>query len=276
MKYVSIVAAFALMGSAAIAAPVGSILGQGSDGNVYQISTFDASVTLYQDLDPIAGIAPNSPNGLGYNLFNKNTAFRTDYNAGNVQNYLYRNNDQLVEIPGASQSVASGDVQKDVFYYLDRSGTFYSVDNIFGAAGAQTVTNLGAVPSADQTYGDIAIRGDSAFISTGNTFASFSLANPTAGFTASTTPTMLFAGLAFDGSSLYGFTAKGSDLTNQLYSISLAAGSFGTASFIGEIVLAGVLLTDAAPTPVPLPAAAWLLIAGMAGLGFLGRRRAEV
>lgn len=275
MKYVSIAAAFALLGSAAIAAPVGSILGQGNDGNVYEISTLDASVSLYQDLDPIPGIAPNSPNGLGYNRFNPDTAFRTDYNSGSVDNYLYRNNEQLVEIPGARQSVASGHVEGDVFYYLDRNGTFYSVDNIFGAAGTQTVSNLGAVPQANQTYGDIAILGDTVFVSTGSTFASFSLANPVGGFTASLEPTLLFAGLAFDGSSLYGFTADGNALTNQLYSISLALGSFGTATLIGDIVIDGVMLTDAAPTPVPLPAAAWLLIGGLAGLGFIARRRTE-
>jgi hypothetical protein len=31
---------------------------------------------------------------------------------------------------------------------------------------------------------------------------------------------------------------------------------------------------EAVPAPVPLPAAAWLLISGLAGLGFIGRRKA--
>lgn len=31
---------------------------------------------------------------------------------------------------------------------------------------------------------------------------------------------------------------------------------------------------EAVPAPVPLPAAAWLLISGLAGLGFVGRRKA--
>lgn len=257
------------------ATPTGYILGQGNDGNVYQISTADASVSLYLDLDPIAGIAPNSPNGLGVNRNVPGVAFRTDYNDGATPNYLYRNNDVLVEIDGARQSVASGDVVGDNFYYLDRNGGFYVVDNIFAPAGDQSVTKITNVPGADQTYGDIAIRGDMVYTSLGNSFGVFDLSNPAAGFTAIVNSPFLFAGLAFDGDILYGFTANGNTLANDLYSIDIAMGpTFGLATFIGAIIIDGVMLTDAAPKPVPLPLPALMLLGGLAGLGFLKRRKA--
>jgi hypothetical protein len=274
MKTLLAAASFVIAGfGVASAASTGFILGQGSDGNVYSINTSDASVSLYQALGPIPGIAPNSPNGLGYNKFNQDTAFRTDYNDAATDNFLYRNDEQLVEIPGANQSVASGHVVGDTFYYLDRQGGFYSVDNIFGVAGTQAVTSLGSVPGANLSYGDLAITGDDVYISTGNIFGKFSLADPTSGFTMSFTPSDLFAGLAFDGTKLFGFTADSASLTNELYEISIAAATFGVATYIGDIVLAGVMLTDAAPTPVPLPSAALMLLGGLAGMGVLRRRR---
>jgi hypothetical protein len=264
--------------TAALAAnPTGFILGQGSNGDVYQISTADASVSLYLDLDPIAGIVPNSPNGLGVNIKVPNVAFRTDYNNAATPNYLYRNNEQLIEIAGANQSVASGDVVGDDFYYIDRAGGFYVVDDIFGAAGNQTLTKLADIPLADQTYGDIAIRGDLVYTSLGRSFGVFDLSNPAAGFTTLVSADFLFAGLAFDGDMLYGFTADGNTLTNSLYSISIAMGpTFGAATFIGDILIDGVMLTDAAPRPVPLPLPALMLIGGLAGLGFLKRRKIKM
>jgi hypothetical protein len=277
MRILPSILALTLLGSAAVAAPVGAILGQGDDGNVYRISTVDASVSLYQDLDPVGvnGISPSSPNGLGYNLFNKNTAFRTDFNDANTPNTLFRNNEALIEIPGGSTSVASGHVEGDTFFYIDRTGKFYSVSDIFDAAGSQVVSFLGAVSGSGLTFGDIAIWDDKVYVSTGDLFGVFDLIDPNAGFTKVVQPTQRYAGIAFDKGMLFGFTADGSDKTNQLFSISIAAATFGAATLIGDIVIDGVLLTDAAPVPVPLPPAALMLMGGLAGLAALSRRRSK-
>jgi hypothetical protein len=37
--------------------------------------------------------------------------------------------------------------------------------------------------------------------------------------------------------------------------------------------MANFMIGEDVPEPVPLPAAAWLLLSGLGGLGILGRRR---
>ncbi len=71
-----------------------------------------------------------------------------------------------------------------------------------------------------------------------------------------------------------GFESNSAARTNDFYTVSAI---FGNVLEVGmEVTEPGdwIRVITAAPTPVPLPAAAWMLLAGLAGLAAAGRRRA--
>jgi hypothetical protein len=66
-----------------------------------------------------------------------------------------------------------------------------------------------------------------------------------------------------------GWTAK----AGNSFLVFLGTGLTGTFSTPGGKGLSHIAFFDAAPSPIPLPAAAWLLISGVGALGVVARRR---
>lgn len=164
-------------------------------------------------------------------------------------------------------AVAAGDSEGGIYYYVDGDLNLYSVAGN-GTGAVSFVADLSPTPSVGTTLGDLAIIGDDAFLSFGSgatqSFTTFSLSDVAGTYTIFT-PVTRFVGLGVDGDDLFGLEADG--------------GIFkwtGGGSFIafGETTgLIGTQFTDASSAVIPLPAAGWMLLAGLGGLAALKRRR---
>ena len=77
----------------------------------------------------------------------------------------------------------------------------------------------------------------------------------------------------FDGTGVFGSLANGNNVNTRLFTLT---GTDGTLINSVKFRSNGVAFEVAAATsPVPLPAAAWLLLSGLAGLGLVGRGRRQ-
>jgi hypothetical protein len=245
-----------------------AILGQANNGDVLLIDTTNATATLFLDLADVASDQPNlSPNALGYN----GSAFRTNWLEGGAGNtLLYRNDTLILTTPSPQFSVAAGDVVGDTYYYVDRQFMFSKVTGINGGSA----TNVDILDldggGGGFTMGDLTIS------STGTMYLSYGNSNLTSYDLSGNNPVNFsgaarrYAGLAFDGNTLYGVTG-GDGTASDLYRLAIS-GTTVTPVLVGQIQYNGgtVALTDAAP--VPVPAALPLLGSALVALGVIRRR----
>lgn len=296
MKSFAIGAALALgtiTAGAVQASPVGTILGQHSNGKVYSIFTdgVTATASLFKNLNNFdeQGNAANSPNALGYNGALDLTVRST---FGAQANTIYVD-DTPVAGAGATPptavpppdglggaAIAAGDVVGSTYYYATGDKRFGSISNIFGPNPIINPTVSFPISAGGSVnYGDLAIKGDNMFVSYRTPdqtvfFQQYSLSAVLAGTAAAPIPTSttapLFAGLAFSGHNLFGIVAGIGN--SVLWSIGTGV-NFGTFTEIGTIAGLPNLgqLTDAAP--IPLPMGVWLMITGVAGAVALRRRK---
>ena len=189
---------------------------QGSEGQVYLVSTSTAVATLFASYPDVPGSDAFSPNGLGYNGNVFNTSFVNS--ASNLT--LYRNGVALVQPlattsqpSGTAVGIAAGDVSGNTYYYIDTDFDLYSVSNINGATRSN-VKIMDEMTGATGLFGDLAISGGSMVVSYGtNSLQQFDLNGNL--LNTITNETRRYLGLAFDGGVLYGVVDTGS--TNDLY-----------------------------------------------------------
>jgi hypothetical protein len=273
MKYKIILAAFLAATSLAGNVHAGYISILGEDARVWKVNTSSGAATLAATFPDPGGSKQEqfSPNGLGAS---GNSYFYTNFNVPGADT-LFRDGVSLVTVGTQDPfNIANGDAVGSNYYFVDRhSGNFYTISNILGAPGTQSINSV--YLGAKDTMGDIAIRGTTAYLSYDGKLATFDITNPGNGLTKSVTQSR-FVGLGFDGDSLYGVLRAG-DNNFDLYSINTATLGVKLVADISGIPTNGGAITGTyeitdAASAVPVPAAAWLLASGMLGLAGIRRR----
>jgi hypothetical protein len=243
----------------------------GEDGQVWNLDTSSRLASKAVKFPDPGGSAEEqySPNALGVS---GGSYFYTNYNVSGADT-LYRDGTPLYTIRGLGDwNIANGDAFGSYFHFVDRyTGNFYTISNIFGDPGTQSMTS--AYVGGSNTMGDIAINGQKAYLSYDNALATFNTNDP---YNFTSVSEIRFVGLGFDGDSLYGVRRAG-DNNFDLYSINtdtLAATLLGDITGLdtaGGAVAGKYEITDAARA-VPIPAAAWLFGSGLVGLAALKRK----
>jgi hypothetical protein len=262
----------AMMGLAG-AASASSIHVLTSDGQVLLAKTATGTTKLVNTIRPLAGTEdpnnPNfSPNSLG---FFDGTFYATSFmNDGDEIIYSFDagtglGNFNVNTFAPASNGFAAGDANADGFTVVQRNGDRVDFD-LNGGGG----TVGGNLTGDSSTFGDIA----------------FDTFNPGVIFASYNNVLEKFVDGASVGlkSFFNRYVGLGFDEFGQLFGVGASGGIFAldfdnpaqtrTSTIAGFNLDGGPRLTDAASvTPVPLPAAGWLLLVGFGGLAALRRRK---
>ena len=237
----------------------------GNDGAVYNVDVVTGIASFVTNIgDPPSTQPQFSPNALGVEAGSPTTITAMTFNTDGDESIIVNGTEENTFPTARDAAVAAGDSESGSYYYVDRDfGVYQVLAN--GAGDRNFLGDLGP----DDTLGDLAIRGTTAYLSYGSSFSSFDLTDVDDGFE-QTASASRFVGLGFAGDTLYGVSA-----TSQLY---MWNGTFDPDpfSYVADITLDGSTplrgLTDAS-SAVPLPAAGWLLLGALGGLAAMRRRK---
>ena len=151
-------------------------------------------------------------------------------------------------------------------YEVSAAGELYSVSTSGSATDIGSL-GLGTFPVTSPVSFDISTGGNTLYLTNGGSVYSISTSTGAATLIGSLGNSAQTTAMLFENDVLYG----ADPIHNKIDSINTATG----AATLG-VGIAGAnngAIWGLAPSPVPLPAGAWLLLSGMVGLGAMSRRR---
>ncbi len=257
--------AIALVTGAAGTAHAAFIAGQDDNGDVFRIDVTDGSI----DPTPIltntnVTTDGSAPNALGFDA-TTGDFYRTNLGQ-NGDPELFRNNTGFVDLDTVGNEFAGGAVD-GVYYGVSQGGNYFEVDLTTG-----TISEPFELGTFVSLLGDLVVRGNSMFVSAAQGFFEFDLTDGSVLSSNEADTLPKYAGLAFSGGTLFGIETDSNAVNatqDTLYEVSLASGTFGEGTTIAALD-SSFAFNDAAA--VPLPAAAWLFLSGLAGVFGWARR----